>query len=119
LFGGAGRDTFVFGSTKISKLASLGVDTIQDFTVADDKIQLSKTTFAILNTVGILAADKFSTVTTDAAATATGAIVYNSTTGNLFYNANAAAAGFGTTGGQFAHLNPGLTLTNNLFEVVA
>jgi Ca2+-binding RTX toxin-like protein len=120
LFGGTGRDTFVFGSTKISTLAGIGVDTIQDFTAADDKIQLSKSTFKVLNTLGILAANNFSTVTDDAAAaTATGAIVYNSTNGNLFYNSNGATAGFGTTGGQFANLNPTATLTNDLFAVVA
>jgi Ca2+-binding RTX toxin-like protein len=120
LFGGAGRDTFTFGNIISSTLAKIGVDTIQDFTAADDKIQLSKSAFKVLNTVGILDASKFSTVTDDADAdTATGAIVYNSSNGNLFYNSNGAAAGFGTTGGQFANLNPTATLTNSLFEVVA
>jgi FG-GAP-like repeat/RTX calcium-binding nonapeptide repeat (4 copies) len=120
LFGGAGRDTFAFGSIINSTLAKIGVDTIQDFTAAEDKIQLSKSTFKVLNTVGILAAANFTTVTDDAAAaTATGAIVYNSTNGNLFYNSNGATAGFGTTGGQFANLTPTATLTNSLFEVVA
>jgi VCBS repeat-containing protein len=123
LTGGAGADSFVFGGTTIPLVASLGVDIIGDFTVADsDKIQLSKSTFSMLTTIGTLAAGKFTQIASvnDAdAAISTGSIVYNSTTGNLFYNSNEAAAGLGANGGQFAHLNPGLTLNNSLFEIVA
>ena len=122
LMGGGGADKFSFGGTAIPLVSSLGVDTITDFTVAEnDKIQLSKATFSMLTTIGTLAPDKFTQIAsvTDAdAAISVGSIVYNSMTGNLFYNANASATGLGTNGGQFAHLNPGLTLTNSMFEII-
>jgi VCBS repeat-containing protein len=123
LTGGAGADSFVFGGTTMPLVVSLGVDTIGDFTVADnDKIQLSKSTFSMLTTIGTLAAAKFTQISSldDAdGATAAGSIVYNSMTGNLFYNSNGDIAGIGANGGQFAHLNTGLTLTNSMFEIIA
>jgi Ca2+-binding RTX toxin-like protein len=119
LSGGAGRDTFVFGNTRTRLLTGLGVDTITDFTTADDKIQLSKSTFSILNTTTGLTADKFSTVTSDVdAANSLGAIVYNSSNGKLFYNANLDGVDFGTNGGQFAQLGTNLALSNSSFAVV-
>jgi Ca2+-binding RTX toxin-like protein len=119
LAGGAGRDTFVFGNNRTRLLSGLGVDTITDFTTADDKIQLSKSTFSILNTTTGLTADKFSTVTTDLAAeNSSGSIIYNSSNGKLFYNANLGDVGFGTNGGQFAQLSSNLLLTNSSFAVV-
>lgn len=120
LTGGTGRDTFVFSGNASKTLASIGIDTIQDFAVADDKIQLSKSTLIMLSTIGTLAANKFSVVASDAAAAkALGAIAYNSTNGKLFYNSNLGADGFGTNGGQFAQLTAGLALTNTMFEVIA
>lgn len=57
-------------------------------------------------------------VTDDAAAATSGtAIAYSSATGNLFYDSNGAAAGFGS-GGQFATLAgiPGLTATDFIIQ---
>ncbi len=54
---------------------------------------------------------EFSVITTGGATAAgnqTSLIVYESSTGNLFYNQNKATAGLGT-GGQFATLQTGLT----------
>jgi hypothetical protein len=47
------------------------------------------------------------------------AIVYNGVSGKLFYNPNLMTAGFGggTSDGQFAQLNAGLSLTHNDFIV--
>ncbi|NJR32900.1 MAG: hypothetical protein HC778_09005 [Chamaesiphon sp. CSU_1_12] len=119
LIGGTGLDTFGFGDNQTATLTSLGVDTIADFTPTDDKIQLNKFTFSIFNTAGELTSDKFSIVTTDAAAaTASGAIVYNSANGNLFYNTDLGLAGFGTNGGQFAKLTAGLAVDNTMFNIV-
>lgn len=118
LTGGAGADSFVFGSKTISTLAEIGVDTIADFTVAhNDKIKLSKSTFTMLTTIGTLAPSKFSIASP--ADLATTPIVYNSTNGRLLYNTNLGVAGFGTNGGQFAQLSTGLALTSSMFEVVA
>jgi large repetitive protein len=126
LSGGAGNDVFVFDSHKLLKQIVSGVDTITDFTVGQDKIQLSKLVFKTNVTAAtgssLLAAANFSTVTTDAAAaTAATAIVYNSADGKLFYNPNLAAAGFGggTSDGQFAQLTAGLNLTYKDFTVTA
>jgi Ca2+-binding RTX toxin-like protein len=108
--GGAGNDTFVFGSAGMTTLAQLGVDTITDFTVGQDKIQLSQSIFN-LSTVGVT---DFITVTADADADiATGEIVYNSTNGKLFYN----TAGVGNSN-QFAQLGTGLDLHGTDFTVI-
>jgi serralysin len=67
-----------------------------------------------------LAIADFSTVITDAAAaTANSGIVYNSANGKLFYNVDGSAAGFGTSGGQFAQLTAGLGLTAGDFTTSA
>jgi hypothetical protein len=120
LFGGTGNDSFVFsGNSLLSFQTALGVDNIADFTVADDIILLSKGNFGSLGTAAgnsLLSAD-FATVTTDTATTLGSSIVYNSANGKLFYDANGAAAGFGT-GGQFAQLSSGLGLTGNQFKAI-
>jgi Ca2+-binding RTX toxin-like protein len=126
LIGGSGNDVFGFDIRKLINQAISGVDTITDFTVGQDKIQLSKAVFKTNVTAAagssVLTAANFSTVTTDAAAaTAMTAIVYNGISGKLFYNPNLSAAGFGggTSDGQFAQLNAGLSLTHNDFIVTA
>jgi Ca2+-binding RTX toxin-like protein len=123
--GGTGNDVFIFGGTDLIDRVVMGIDNVADFTVSQDKIQLSKVAFAVLSTVATadgnpLLAGDFSTVTTDAAAaTAATAIVYNSVDGKLFYNPDLTAAGFGVNGGQFAELTTNLKLTNTDFQVVA
>jgi Ca2+-binding RTX toxin-like protein len=124
LIGGSGNDVFVFDIHKLINQAISGVDTIADFAVGQDKIQLSKSVFKTNVTAAaggsVLAAANFSTVTTDAAAATAGtAIVYNGIDGKLFYNPNLAAAGFGggTSNGYFAQLSAGLNLTHNDFIV--
>ena len=94
----------------MTTLTQLGIDSIADFTVGQDKIQLIESIFHI-PTVGI---NNFIAVADDAAAaTATAAIVYSKGTGNLFYNSGIAA------GVQFAQLGTGLTLSQNDFLVSA
>jgi Ca2+-binding RTX toxin-like protein len=107
LQGQGGNDTFAFGGSPfLNLLSEIGVDTIVDFTVGADKIQLSKASFSFLSeSIGDSLGASFTTVTTDlAAATAMGSIVYNTNNGKLFYNTDGAEAGFGTSGGQFATL---------------
>ena len=80
--GGAGSDTFVFNSVS-------GADTIVDYTVADDSIQLSKAIFTGLGDIGALSSDEFvAGAGLTAAADGTDRIVYDTTSGNLYYDAD-------------------------------
>lgn len=113
LIDGNGDDQFVFNTT----FAFAGVDTINNLSVNFDKIVLSKAIFTALESgVGTLLASDFATVNNDdAAATSFAEIVYNTTNGKLFYNADNADVGFGS-GGHFATLtgNPAITRTDIL-----
>ena len=87
IYGEAGSDIFVFNS-------ATGVDTIADYTVADDSIQLSKAVFTGLGVVGSLSSDEFvSGAGLTAAADATDRIVYDTTSGALYYDADGAGGG--------------------------
>jgi Ca2+-binding RTX toxin-like protein len=119
LVGGTGNDLFGFGGTGLTSTAAIGIDKIQDFAVAQDKIQLSKSTFKLLSG-NSLTNSTFKKVTTDALAeTSSASIVYNTTNGKLFYNTNGANAGFGTNGGQFAELSASLNLGNTDFTLIS
>jgi Ca2+-binding RTX toxin-like protein len=84
LYGNGGNDSFVFDNA----LGSTNIDRLAEFNVADDTIQLVKTIFAALP-LGTLAVGAF-----HAAAGATAAhdaddrIVYNTTNGALYYDAD-------------------------------
>ncbi|TVP60482.1 MAG: hypothetical protein EA343_17315 [Nodularia sp. (in: Bacteria)] len=115
LYGGPGNDRFYFGDNQEFVSANLGVDTIADFVVGNDKIVLSKATFAVLDS--ILGENDFMVVERDsAAANSNAAIVYNSGNGRLFYNQNRAGSGFGS-GAHFATLSRGLNLTAHDFII--
>jgi Ca2+-binding RTX toxin-like protein len=108
LTGGTGADTFAFAS---AFAGGSNVDTVADFAPGIDVIQLDRTWFAGLS-LGQLAAAQFAT----GAATASGPqIVYDTTTGALFFDSNGSASGGRA---QFAQLSPGLALTANDFSVV-
>jgi serralysin len=119
LVGGMGQDQFKFDQGSISGPGILLPDTISDFAVGIDKIALSQLAFTLASAVGgALNSSEFATVTTDAAARSSGAvIVYNSTSGSLFYNQNRSAGGFGA-GGQFATLTGNPDISASDFEVV-
>jgi Ca2+-binding RTX toxin-like protein len=109
----AGADTFIFDSLTGLSFADLGTDRLTDFQAGIDKIYLDQTIFTGLPTV---LGETFQVVASpDLAATSAGLIVYSQ--GHLFYNANGAAAGYGT-GGEFATFdNPALILSGNDFIV--
>jgi Tol biopolymer transport system component len=121
LSGGGGRDRFIFHSNKEFREANLGIDTITDFHHGKtDLILLDKTVFASLESEqgrGFSVIAEFGTVSSDkAAATSDAYIVYNSSNGNLFYNANGNKAGFGG-GGQFAILEGAPEVDANDFVI--
>ena len=109
LTGGAGADSFVFSS---SLNAATNVDTITDFTVADDTVRLEARVFTEAGAPGTLAASAFHIGT--AATTADHRIIYDSTIGALSYDADGSGAGAAV---QFASLFAGLALTNADFVV--
>jgi Ca2+-binding RTX toxin-like protein len=140
LNGGPGNDTLTdrLGSNEFhfnTPLATAGVDRITDFSsiptdlrIPHDKIVLDKSVFSALDTRAgnVLHATDFAVINVAAAAEVEAAenkgneIVYNRRTGNLFYNPNNNAIGFGVGGGRFATIvgSPD-NLSNRDFLVVA
>ena len=111
LSGAAGNDTFVFNTTPN---ATNNIDTIKDYVVANDTIQLENSVFTALGTtVGTLANAQFFIGT--AAHDANDHIIYNSATGALIYDANGNAAGQAV---QIATLAPHLAMTNGEFVII-
>ena len=108
LTGGAGNDFFLFDSAR----AATNVDIITDFSVVNDTMRLENAIFTGL-AAGTLNADAFHIGT--AAADAEDRIVYNKTTGALYFDSNGSAAG-GMV--QFAKVTAGLALANADFVVV-
>ncbi|WP_125730857.1 beta strand repeat-containing protein [Microcystis viridis] len=122
LTGAAGIDQIEYRSTRAFVASDFGVDTISDFVLNQDKIVLSKTTFAALTSGvgnGFNQPSNFAVVANNSLVAASNAfIVYSSGTGHLFYNQNGSAAGLGT-GANFAVLTGNPTLTANDFLLVA
>lgn len=113
LTGGAGRDTFVF-NTALS--ASINIDTITDYNVVSDTIQLENVIFNTLKTTGVLSAAAFVKNATGVATDSSDRIIYETDTGKLFYDRDGNGSAF--AGVQFAKLAPGLTLTNADFFII-
>ena len=88
LTGGLGNDFFVF-NTALN--ASTNIDTLKDYTAANDTIRLENSIFTSLTTTGVLSAANF--VVGTAAADANDYLVYNSSSGALYYDADANGAG--------------------------
>jgi Ca2+-binding RTX toxin-like protein len=88
LTGGAGADSFRFNTLPN---ASTNVDRVFDFASVDDRIQLENAVFTTLGATGALAAAKFHVGA--GAADASDRIVYNQTTGAMFYDADGNGAG--------------------------
>ena len=112
LNGGAGADSFLFGGQDLI-FENLGIDLIEDFQVAEDRILLSKASFS--NLEGAISLEIFDNL--DAAGFSNADIIFNQATGTLVYNANGADSGFGE-GGIFAQLDIGLALSVDNFELV-
>jgi Ca2+-binding RTX toxin-like protein len=124
LTGGAGSNQFLFNTP----LATAGVDRITDFSIGqDDKIILDESVFSAIDTRPgrVLLATDFAVINVAPGAEVVAAgnsrdeIVYNRRTGNLFYNPNNDASGFGPGGGRFATIvgSPD-NLSNTDFRVV-
>jgi Ca2+-binding RTX toxin-like protein len=104
LTGGTGADRFQFDA---ALSAATNVDDILDFSVADDTIFLDRDIFTGLAANGALPASIF--VNGTAAGDANDRIIYDSATGNIFYDANGNVAGAQIL---FATVAAGTALTN-------
>ncbi|WP_442582845.1 calcium-binding protein [Mesorhizobium sp. ASY16-5R] len=111
LTGYTGADIFVFNS---ALSASTNVDTITDFSVADDTIQIDNAFFTGLPT-GVLAASAFRANSTGLAGDASDRVIFEFDTGRLFFDADGNGAGARI---QFATLTVGLGLTAADFVVI-
>jgi Ca2+-binding RTX toxin-like protein len=84
LTGGAGKDVFLFNT---AANASTNKDMITDFVSGTDKLQFSKSIFK-LGAVGNLTAAEFKSGNFTGGQDATDRIVYNTSTGALYYDAD-------------------------------
>ena len=109
LFGGGGADTFAFRS---ALNANTNVDTILDFNVVRDTIQLENLFMQALGT-GALDQDAFRIGV--AAADAEDRIIYNANNGNLSYDADGVGGAAAT---RFAILDAGLAMTSTVFDII-
>lgn len=109
LTGGAGADRFLFKTTLNS---TKNVDRITDFVPADDTIGLENAVFTALTVTGTLAASDFATGTQ--AGTAAHRIIYDPTSGNLYYDPDGSGAAAQV---RFAILSTKPVLTNVDFYV--
>ena len=108
LYGGAGQDLFRFDSA-----LAANVDTMADFSSADDTVQLSPSLFAAIG-IGTLAVSAFQVGT--AATDAADRIVYDQVRGFIYYDADGNGAGAKLL---FARVVPGVAMANTDFVVIA
>jgi cysteinyl-tRNA synthetase, unknown class len=114
LTGGEGRDVFVFEGFRPK---TLGRDTITDFEVGIDKIELNDDIFTKLQPGSLVDGDFAIVESKMMAARSSAAIVYDSSSGSLFYNSNGTNRGFGE-GTTIAKLSNQPNLSASDFIVV-
>lgn len=114
LTGGTGKDLFRFDTRPN---ANSNQDQITDFSVRDDTLQLDDAAFTALTRLGTLASASLRAgAGLTGAADANDYLIYNTTTGALYYDAD--GSGTGSTAVQFASLSHGLALSNLDFVVI-
>jgi len=113
LSGGSGKDVFRFDTRPN---ASGNLDRITDFNVRDDTLQLENAVFTSLTAVGALAQGSLRAGNGGPSARdANDYLIYNRTTGALYYDAD--GNGSGAAAVHFATLPSGLALSNLDFLV--
>lgn len=106
LFGGAGQDQFVFGDT-------FETDRIRDFSAIDDTIVLDRGLFSAFASAGAMPETAFHVGA--AAHDADDRIIYDNTTGNIYYDADGDGAGAKIL---FAQVSAGTGLWSGDFAIV-
>ncbi len=107
-------DTFVFDTAP----GATNIDTITDFTLGSDLVELAKSIYATLQsgaTPGSLAATSFRLSTQASTSGGLGEVIYNATTGSLAYDSDGAGAAVAK---QFAQVSTGLALSASSFRLV-
>jgi serralysin len=112
LTGGSGKDTFLFSSALNS---STNIDTITDFSVVDDLIQLENAIFTAFTKNGAISSGNFLKSTSPTAKDSNDFLIYETDTGNLFYDANGSKSGGSI---MIAHLDKSLALSYQDFLIV-
>ncbi len=108
--GGLGADVFVFTSA----LGAANIDTISDYAVIDDRIEIDNAVFGGV-LIGALAATAFTSNLTGAATTVAQRVIYETDTGLLWYDADGTGVGARV---QFASLTIGTVMAATEFTVV-
>ena len=112
LTGGSNSDTFVFSTA----LGAGNVDTMTDYNVAADQIELNQAIFAaILQAPGTMLSGYFKANASGAATDANDRVLYNTSTGALYYDADGDGAGARV---QFAQVTGAPALTFADFNIV-
>jgi Ca2+-binding RTX toxin-like protein len=113
LSGGLGNDIFAFANAMST---TDNIDTITDFVAVDDTIQLSQAIFTALTATGTLSAANFVASASGAAVDSNDYVLYNTTTGALYYDADGSGSGAAV---EFAVLSTSShpTITNADFIV--
>lgn len=116
LTGGEGKDTFILGSDRGLGIQN-GVDTITDFNVTDDSFRLISADFtAFIGVTGAVASNNFvAGADKTTASDADDYIIYNSTNGNVFYDADGSGSSYSSV--LIADVTDGLALTHSHFKV--
>jgi Ca2+-binding RTX toxin-like protein len=113
----AGADTFVFDTVLVGARNG-GVDRIGDFhgaiTGEGDRIELSSSIFTNVGASGTLAASEFASGAGMNTSSGTAHIIYDTTSGTLYYDADAGGSGGSVA---FASLDNLATLSNSDFVV--
>ncbi len=113
LTGGAGRDVFVFNTAPNGRT---NVDTITDFNVVDDRINLENAIFTALGPQGgPLSSLAFAANLSGKAMRPSDRIIYETDTGKLFYDADGSGENPAV---QIAKLSPNLKLTASDFWII-
>ena len=112
LFGGAGADRFLFNS---ALAVSTNVDVVGSFSAVDDTIELDNAVFARFTATGTIAWSMFISNTSGLAQDSNDFLIYESDTGDLFYDSNGSASGGRVL---FGELDPNLSLTYRDFVIV-
>ena len=114
LTGGAGRDSFVFDDEPDADT----LDSITDFEVGSDTIQLSRAIFSALEngkSAGSLSSASFRIGNADAGSSSLAQMIYDATTGALYYDSDGNGQGAAL---KIANLDAGLALTASSFRLV-